>query len=570
MSTIPYPHIIPNIEDWPISKFANNRNQFISKLLDYTFNSIVNGKKYNIEEVLSKTIYLEKLRCKNNPWKVDPKDEQSFWKGLSGEFDKAVASDQKKEDLEKILKRIINRYSEEITGGFTPSTFRKARRVLTSIFKRFFNKAFSKNQRFFWGKKKNLLDKIKVYGYVEELRELFDKGTVVIVPTHFSNIDSQIIGYVLDQVIGVPAFLYGAGLNLFDYEILAYYMNNLGTYRVDRRKKNPIYLETLKSMTSLSLIEGVNNIFFPGGTRSRNGKIENKLKLGLLNSAIEAQLHSYQNGVNKKIFIVPMIMSYPFVFEAKSLIKQHLRKDGADRYQRSSSKISMFTHVRHFHWVMFKKSSEMHISFGQAMDVLGNYVNGEGESIDNKDQVIQINEYFVNDDGLSKDTQRESIYTKILAEKITTNYLKENRILASEVLAYTFFKLLTLQYPGQDIYDVFRVPVKNFTVDKSKLIEAVDSFVLYLREKEQKEILKLSEIFHREGITGEEIVNDGLYHLGIYHPRKAIKYYKKNILCSEDFQLLYYYHNKIDGYGFDYNFKKTKVDTQRNNLIVTA
>jgi len=73
-------------------------------------------------------------------------------------------------------------------------------------------------------------------------------------------------------------------VNLYDVEILAYYMNRLGAYRVDRRKKNPIYLETLKSMASLSLLEGLNHIFFPGGTRSRSGAIEENLKLGLLNS----------------------------------------------------------------------------------------------------------------------------------------------------------------------------------------------------------------------------------------------------------------------------------------------
>ena len=32
----------------------------------------------------------------------------------------------------------------------------------------------------------------------------------------------------------------------------------------------------------ISLIEGINHIFFPGGTRSRSGAIEDKLKLGLL------------------------------------------------------------------------------------------------------------------------------------------------------------------------------------------------------------------------------------------------------------------------------------------------
>ena len=70
----------------------------------------------------------------------------------------------------------------------------------------------------FWGRRKDLLERLHIDGYVEETRALFKKGTVVIVPTHFSNLDSIMLGYVIDQVAGLPAFIYGAGLNLYDNE----------------------------------------------------------------------------------------------------------------------------------------------------------------------------------------------------------------------------------------------------------------------------------------------------------------------------------------------------------------
>ena len=86
------------------------------------------------------------------------------------------------------------------------------------------------------------------------------------VPTHFSNLDSILIGWVI-HVLGLPPFIYGAGLNLFNIKILAYFMNSLGAYKVDRRKKNPIYLEALKSYSNLAIQEGAHSLFFPGGTR---------------------------------------------------------------------------------------------------------------------------------------------------------------------------------------------------------------------------------------------------------------------------------------------------------------
>src|SRR5204863_9543615 len=59
----------------------------------------------------------------------------------------------------------------------------------------------------------------------------------ILVPTHFSNLDSILIGWII-HAMGLPAFIYGAGLNLFNIKIFAYFMNSLGAYKVDRRKKD--------------------------------------------------------------------------------------------------------------------------------------------------------------------------------------------------------------------------------------------------------------------------------------------------------------------------------------------
>ena len=136
------------------------------------------------------------------------------------------------------------------------------------------------------------------------------------VPTHFSNLDSILIGWIIHS-LGLPAFIYGAGLNLFNIKIFAYFMNSLGAYKVDRRKKNVPYLETLKFYSMLAVQKGAHSIFFPGGTRSRSGMMEKHLKLGLLSSTIEAQRNLYLETPPgeevRKIFIVPVTLNYHFV-----------------------------------------------------------------------------------------------------------------------------------------------------------------------------------------------------------------------------------------------------------------
>src|SRR5690242_19489821 len=113
-------------------------------------------------------------------------------------------------------------------------------------------------------------------------------------------------------------------------------MNSLGAYKVDRRKKNLPYLETLKLYSTLAIQKGAHSHFFPGGTRSRSGLIEKQLKLGLLNSTIEAQRNLYLDNPEatdaRKIFIVPVTLNYHFMLEAPDLIDDYLSVKGQDRY----------------------------------------------------------------------------------------------------------------------------------------------------------------------------------------------------------------------------------------------
>jgi len=303
-----YPHIIKDIEDWPIRKFAKQRPQFIEELNGYTYSRIKEQYKDGLEPLLSKTVYLERQRVKNNPWKVDPPDDKDYWKELQAELTNIAQRSNPEEGYDQLLRRIINRYSEEIVGDFVPKTYRFAKSFLSGFFKRLYFKAFGHGFLKMWGNKEKLMSKFKVMGHMEQVRSLYDYGTVILVPTHFSNLDSIQIGYVTDERIGLPGFSFGAGLNLYDMEIIAYYLNRLGPYRVDRRKKNPIYLENLKSYTSLSLVKHNSNIFFPGGTRSRSGHLEDKLKLGLLGSVIDAQRYCIKHNLDNKIFIVPVIV----------------------------------------------------------------------------------------------------------------------------------------------------------------------------------------------------------------------------------------------------------------------
>lgn len=543
-----YPHIIESVEDWPISKFAASRPQFIAQLNAYTLKRILDKNDGDIEQLLSRTIYQERQRVKLNPWKVDPPNEKLYWSKMAKQMKEAAIAENKNEMYLEMLKKILNRYSEEIVSGFNPKTFRFARKFLTAFFKRVFNKAFGNGMFNIWGTRDDLMNKFKVQGYVEEVRELFNSGTVVLVPTHYSNIDSILIGYAIDSKAGLPGFGFAAGLNLFDVEILGYYMSRLGAYRVDRRKKNPIYLETLKAYTSLSVIKGANSLFFPGGTRSRSGMIEQNVKLGLLGSLIDAQDYIHTQNIDNKIIIVPLTLGYHFTLEANSLINQYLVKKGREKYIRVKNKSGKIRKSFKFIRSLYQKETEVILKFGKPFDVFGNDLDEKANSISKSGEVIDIYENFYQGDRAKKDLQRESVYTKKLGDKIIESFKKENVILSSHIVAHVGFKLLRACYKELDLYGILKQPTEDFECNFKDFRDEVEKLRETLIKMKTFKLLDISEVVFE---STDACIEHGLKNIGLFHPQRPL--FKSNdLIKSESFTLLFYYQNMLDTYEIEY------------------
>ncbi len=563
-----YPRVIERIEDWPIYRLSKDRTEFLREIDEHTFKRLSAKHKKDLSDVLVKTIYQERIRIKEDPWKVDPPNDRSFWNRISRRLiTKSLDRDdaEAREVSEQILQKIIHRYSEEIVGTFQISTFKFAQRFLTAFFNRIFNAAVGKSIRAMFRGKRNLFERLNVVGDVETVRSLFQHGTVVVVPTHNSNLDSILVGYAMDQIMGLPSFSYGAGLNLYNFGPAAYYMNRLGAYRVDRRKKNPIYLETLKTMSRLSIERGVNSLFFPGGTRSRDGAIETDLKMGLLGTAVEAQRAMVSGSFTRrslgeggssgsqqqkggKVFIVPLVLCYNFVLEAPFLIEQHLRNTGKENYIRLRDEGMSVRSWFRFIWRFFSTSSDITLSVGKPMDVLGNFVDASGRSYDKFGNDLDIGEYFRSQGKITQDRQREEEYTKLLAERIAARYHVENVVLSSHLIAHAVFEMLNHLNPKLDLFGILRLPPDDYLFPFRAVEEVVEQMQEKLFEWEAAGKIKLAPEIR---LAPGDLVRDGVKNQGIYHTEKPLQFTKEGDIISSDFRVLYFYHNRLSNYGLD-------------------
>ncbi|MCF8301147.1 MAG: 1-acyl-sn-glycerol-3-phosphate acyltransferase, partial [Haliscomenobacter sp.] len=542
----------------PIFKLSEDRKTFTEELEHFTLDKVEHFHKENLTDLIAETIYLEKIRIKEEPWKVDPPNERQFWSRIKKRLVKySVDKDESisAQNNTYLLKQIIHRYALEIVGTFRINTFLFARKFLTWFFNQLLQASFWKIR--LKGGKKRLVQKLLVKGDIDHVRSLAQKGTLIIVPTHFSNLDSILIGYVLDAVTGLPAFSYGAGLNLYNTGYTAYFMNRLGAYRVDRRKKNKIYLETLKSMSSLSIQRGTNSIFFPGGTRSRSGAIENKLKMGLLGTVVEAQRTMIQRNENTKIYIVPLILSYHFVLDGQSLIDQYLKQQGKSRYFKEGKDYSGLSGIIRFIWKILSEGNEITLSFGKAMDVIGNPVDQEGNSKDKYGNTINMADYFISEGKVNTDIQRETEYTGLLAENIIKRFHSDNIVLSSHLLAFAAFEMICNENPKLDLFGILRLPTDDYIFDYNVLSATVNQLQKTLIIYAEKGKLILSPEIKS---SIDELIADGIKHLGTFHIKKPLKKNKSGEVISENFYLLYFYHNRLTGYGLEKWIKPGRIN----------
>ncbi|HEY5751300.1 MAG TPA: 1-acyl-sn-glycerol-3-phosphate acyltransferase [Chryseolinea sp.] len=549
-----YKPILEGIPDWPVYQLSKNRKEFIEEVAQKTFAQIKKNRpttKQLIDE-LEATVYREQQRMKRNRWRADAADEPRFWAGIKEELVTLTGKtpEEAQPIAEDLLYRIVLRYANEIAGNFKPNSYRLTREIVKFWFSRLLNGARVKKFGAFFRSRYTLRDKIHIVGKVKQLRTLAKEGTVVMVPTHFSNLDSILIGWIIHS-LGLPAFIYGAGLNLFNIKIFAYFMNSLGAYKVDRRKKNVPYLETLKFYSMCAIQKGAHSIFFPGGTRSRSGMLEKQLKLGLLSSTIEAQRNLYLESPPtepvRKIFIVPVTLNYHFVLEAPDLVDEYLSSKGQDRYLPEQDKYGSWQLLQ-FLFKFFTKGSNISVSIGRGLDVMGNYVDDQGNSLDAQGRVIETRDYFISHGDITVDKQREDEYTRMLSHKIVSEYHRINRVFASHLVAFVAFEMWQKKHSKLDLFGLLKLPEEDQVLQFEEFRAAC--------KRVRKQIYKLKEegkVYHATHLKGNInlVIRHGLDNVGIFHLKRPLLMNKEGNIITKDFSTLYYYHNRLVGYDLE-------------------
>lgn len=550
----------------PLIGFGGIRPQILQRVVTQTAEDF-SGQSLDL--LLGEALYQERLRVKRsdlNPFTL-PRKKRDL--RVLSQIQKGLLKPQGQADRQAMLQALIGHYAEEIGGRFDPRVYQFATGVLPIFFNWLLNAA-SLHHFMPWKQSDLIRSQLVINGEIDHLRSLTQKGTILLVPTHQSNIDSVLIGFVI-FLLNLPPFAYGAGLNLFNNPVLSFFMSNLGAYTVDRKKGNAIYKQALKNYSTAILREGVHSIFFPGGGRSRSGAIESKLKLGLLGTALEAQTENLISGAEKpNVYIVPMVMSYHYVLEAASLIEDYLAESGKERFLMIDEESLPVAKTARFFWRLFSAHSKITVRIGRPLDVFGNFVDEAGQSIGPNGTAIAPKAWLSTRGALCKNSQRDREYIHALGERLSDRFHRENTVLSSHLVAFSYFEALRRHYPDLDLYRFLRLSRAQRTLPTEKFLE--------FAEGKREEVLKkalLRELHvcpeltlssnSLESSNGEgrvpSWVREGVRQLGQLHDSAVVKIQGDEVF-SEDMTLLYYYRNRLAGYGLSLRASELKGQLQ--------
>ncbi len=528
---------VPQASDPAIFWFNGERDDIVREVAERVAED--HGRSVGSLELALNDCAMTEMRRLDSQRDDEARRDLGKWRALSRQLGRMSEGEQR-----KAIRQVTHRFAEDVAGNFDPRVYRMAIRAVPKLLATLMQpsqmpKALTAGQ--------TVLDRLlSVEGETEKIKELQQVGSVVYVPTHSSNLDSIVLGRALEQA-GLSPVVYGAGKNLFTNPIISFFMHNLGAYRVDRRVGASLYKDVLKTYSQVMIERGYHSLFFPGGTRSRSNLIENKLKLGLMGSALSAFAHNQSRGVDRKVFFVPTTINYALTLEAETLVEDWLKAEGKARYIIEDDEFSRLDR-----WVAFLRKvlgmqAACVIRFGEPVDPFGNPVDDEGCSIAPGGQTIDPASYVRRRGRPTLDDARDAAYTRDLGEVLVDRFRRETVLMSTALVAHVLWRRIVAHSPRADLFSRLRMR-GEVSMTKDELTREVAELRDRLAELQERGEVRLNSWLAEA--DPEAIVSRALRVWNGYHTRMAAKDVGNEIV-AEDPTLLLYYQNRLVPFAVD-------------------
>ncbi|MBT8469424.1 MAG: 1-acyl-sn-glycerol-3-phosphate acyltransferase, partial [Deltaproteobacteria bacterium] len=216
------PHLkpyVPRPSDPSIFWFNSERDDVISDVVSRIC-AAHETDRTRLEMALNDAAFHE-IRRLEKQRDEEARDRLGYWRSMIRRVGKMDDSEQR-----RVLHTIVTNMARDIAGNFDPRVYRFARlaapRLIGGVME-----PRRLTEGLMAGSPASLDRVLRVQGDLDHLRNLQNRGSLVFVPTHSSNLDSIVLSQAI-ETSGLPPVIYGAGKNLFTNPIISFFMHNLG------------------------------------------------------------------------------------------------------------------------------------------------------------------------------------------------------------------------------------------------------------------------------------------------------------------------------------------------------
>jgi glycerol-3-phosphate O-acyltransferase len=115
-------------------------------------------------------------------------------------------------------------------------------------------------------------------------------------------------------------------------------------------------------------------------------------------------------------------------------------------------------------------------------------------------------------------------------------------------VAFVAFELIKSKNKKLDIFDLIRIPIEEIVLGYEEFKSACQMVLEKILElKNQGKIDIAPHLLN----PMDELIAHGMDNVGMYHAKRPLIRDKEGHVITEDISLLYFYHNRLHGYGLE-------------------
>tara|TARA_X000001036_G_scaffold422107_1_gene444648 strand:- start:589 stop:978 length:390 start_codon:yes stop_codon:yes gene_type:complete len=120
-------------------------------------------------------------------------------------------------------------------------------------------------------------------------------------------------------------------------------------------------------------------------------------------------------------------------------------------------------------------------------------------------------------------------------------------VFSSLILSFTAFEIIRNKFKKMRIENIIGLPEDELIIDINYFKKNYKLVLDFIKKLSENKKIKISDEL---SISVDDQIKTGCKNLGLYHAIRPLEF-KKNKIIIKNIKMLFYYRNRLDGYGIE-------------------